>query len=215
VLDDLPSAVPQLALAALATNLPGDRQAALLQVLQVLPDPVPLDYTYEATTTYWVEPTTGTVVDIQRQEIRNATVTGPDGSAVGQLPVYDVATQFSDASVATAGREASDRRSSINTVGTVAPWVLGTLGLLALLAGLIGLLMSRRRPAAMAPAGPGTREPYDRSGPPRGQPQPPYSGQSPHTGPYREGPTTAEEREDEQRRGRGPGRQGRGRNRDS
>jgi hypothetical protein len=211
VLASLPAAVPQLALAALASTLPAQQQAALVQVLPALPNPVPLEYTYEATTTYWVEPTTGTVVDIQRQEIRTASITAPDGSSLGELPVYDVQTQFTDASVATAGREASDRRSDITTAGTVAPWVLASLGILALLAALLGLLMSRRRPAA-TPGGPGGRapgEPWDRSGPARGQPQPPYTGQSPHTGPYRDRPMTPEE-EAEQRRGGPPGQQHRG-----
>ena len=209
VLDDLPSAIPQLALAALASTLPPQQQAALVQVLPALPNPVPLEYTYEANTTYWVEPTTGTVVDIQRQEIRTASIIGPDGSPIGALPVYDVQTQFTDSSVATAGREASDRRSDIVTAGTVAPWVLTALGILALLAAVIGLLMWRRRAAAM-PAGPGTRaagEPWDRSGPSRGQPQPPYTGQSPYTGPYRERPLTPEEEEAERRRGGPPGQQ--------
>jgi hypothetical protein len=204
VLDDLPSAVPQTALAALASTLPAQQQAALVQVLPALPNPVPLQYAYEASTTYWVEPTTGTVVDIQRQEIRTASITGPDGSPLGQLPVYDVQTQFSESSVATAGREASDRRSGIVTAGTVAPWVLASLGILALLAALIGLRMARRQPAA-GPGGRSAAEPWDRSGPSRGQPQPPYTGQSPHTGPYRERPMTPEE-EAEQRRGR-PGQQ--------
>ena len=81
VLASLPKALPVSVLSQLGSvlQLPPQVQAQLAQALPSLGNPVPINYTYESTSTIWVEPTSGVVVDIQREEIRKAGV-GPAGS---------------------------------------------------------------------------------------------------------------------------------------
>ncbi|GIH08519.1 hypothetical protein Rhe02_65860 [Rhizocola hellebori] len=142
----LPKALGASALAALAGRLPlpDAVKSQLAQALPLLGDPVPLTYSYQVKSTYWVEPTTGLVVDTQREEVRKATFAG------GQLaaPVYDVETHFNAASVAAAAKDAKDKSSSINTFSKTLPLVLLIPGLLLLVVGIIGMLTGRRRPEA-------------------------------------------------------------------
>jgi hypothetical protein len=215
VLGSLPTNMTRAQLAGIAPSLPvpAEQRALLIQAIPGLPEQVPVNYTFQGTTTFWVEPTTGQVIDSQRSVVRSGAISGPGGATLANLPVYNVETRYTDDAVAAAGREAADRRDNINTTGRVWPWVLGILGALALLAGLLGLLARRR--SALAPAGQPTARPTDRTpgttyraGEARpadtgkagrkademdtrkaGQPQAPYSGATPHTGAYRESPT--------------------------
>jgi hypothetical protein len=145
----LPKALGAGVLGGLANRLPlpDAVKSQLAQALPLLGDPVPLSYTYQVKSTYWVEPTTGLVVDTQREEVRKAAFAG------GQLaaPVYDVETHFEAASVAAAAQEAKDKRNSINTFSKTLPLWLLIPGLLLLLAGIIGMLAGRR--GTPAPAG--------------------------------------------------------------
>jgi len=197
VLGSLPLSLPRDALQGLLPSLPlSDEQRSLLaSALPGLPDEVPMSYTSGGTVTYWVEPTTGQIVDNSRQIIRTGTIGGPGGSSLATVPVYNVDTRFTEESVIAAGREAADRRDSLNAAGRVWPWILGTLGLLALVAGLLGLLLRRRPqpvPRVPEPTARPTGRPVEEAGPRRirepqpGQPQPPYRGTTQHTGPYRE-----------------------------
>jgi hypothetical protein len=149
VLDSLPKALPTSALSALAGLIPvsPELQAALSKALPGLADPVQLNYTYESTATFWVEPTTGIVVDTEREEVRKAGINA-GGTTVGGVPVYDVTTKYTGDSVADAAHDASDAKNSIQTVGSTLPWVLGGLGVVALLAGLVLVATGRRREAA-------------------------------------------------------------------
>jgi LPXTG-motif cell wall-anchored protein len=162
VLAALPKALPQAALAALMTRLPltDAQKAAAAQALPSLGDPVPLNYTYEVKSTYWVEPTTGLVVDTKREEVRKAVIAGPL-----QAPVYDVDTGFTDQSVAAAAKDATDKKNSINTASKTIPLWLLILGLIALLAGLAGWFMGRRRQEPAAATTTGQRRPADRRPP--------------------------------------------------
>jgi hypothetical protein len=202
VLSSLPTSLTRAALAGITPSLPitDEQRASLLQAMPGLPDQVPVNYTFQGTTTYWVEPTTGQVVDQQRDVIRSGAIGGPGGSTLGTLPVFNVSTRFTDDSVAAAGREAADRRNSLDNTGRVWPWVLGTLGALAVIAGVLGMLARRRPQPATGPRSaytPPDRTPRgggsDATGTARqnqaGRPQAPYTGTTPHTGPYRESPT--------------------------
>jgi hypothetical protein len=193
VLGSLPSTLSRAALLGLTPSLPisAEQRSALAQAAPGLPEQVPLSYTFQGRSTFWVEPTTGQVIDTSRQVIRSGTVGGPGGSTLANLPVYNVDTRFTDDTVAAAGTEAADRRDSLNSSGRVWPWILGTLGAVALLVGLIGLLV-RRRPETVPRAPEPTYRPTEADTRRRdatgrtGEPQRPYSGTTPHTGPYRE-----------------------------
>src|SRR5262245_8581673 len=93
VLSGLPTALPTNLLGSLATSLPIPDQlkTALAQALPKLPNPVPLAYTYASTATYWVEPTSGRVIDVQQEEIRQAGLANLTG--VPGIPIYDVTTR--------------------------------------------------------------------------------------------------------------------------
>src|SRR5262249_53471783 len=123
-----------------------DQRSALTSAMANLPDQVPVNYTYQSSSTYWVEPTTGTVIDTSSQVQRNGVIVGPGGATLANLPAFNVNQSFTDQSVAAAGSFASDRKSSINSVAKTWPWILGVLGGLALLAGLLGMLVTWRRP---------------------------------------------------------------------
>jgi Porin PorA len=146
VLASLPLSLPISVLSALAGVIPlsPEAQAALAKALPGLADPVQLNYTYQSTSTYWVEPTTGIVVDSEREEIRKAGINA-GAETVGGLPVYDVSTKYTADSVAAAADQASDARNTIEAVGSTLPWVLGGAGVVLLIAGLVLVVTGRRR----------------------------------------------------------------------
>jgi hypothetical protein len=157
VLGSLPAALPVSVLSTLGSVLPipDSAKAQLAQALPRLSDPVPLSYTYEATSTFWVEPTTGVVVDTQRREIRRAGIGSGEGEAARlSVPVYDVATAFTEGATTEAAADATDAKSTIDRYGTVLPWILGLAGLVLLILGVVILLLGLRRPDG-APASPG------------------------------------------------------------
>ncbi|MBA3489381.1 MAG: DUF3068 domain-containing protein [Longispora sp.] len=147
VLDALPKALPSTALAGLAARLPlpDATKAALARALPSLGGTVPLSYTYQVTSTFWVEPTTGIVIDNQRQEVREAT----PGAAPLAVPIYDVSSAFSEQSVKDAAADATDSRDSIQLYSKTLPLILLVLGLLALLGGLLGWFTRKRRAAVV------------------------------------------------------------------
>ena len=163
VLATLPPAIPGTVLAGLADVLPipDSAKAQLAQVLPNLGDPIPLRYTYESTSTFWVEPTTGLVVDTERSEIRRAGI-GEAGGAPLAIPVFDVTTSFTDEAVNEAASDASGAKTRLDLFGTVLPWILGILGLALLVAGLILLALGMRRRRTVD-------GPRDRPGPLPGQ----------------------------------------------
>jgi hypothetical protein len=177
VLANLPPALPLTVLGGLAAVLPltDQQKAGLAQALPQLADPVPLSYTYEATSTFWVEPTTGIVVDVDREEIRKAGIVGPGGSMLAAVPIYDVTTKFTEQSVTAASNDAKDKKDDLTLYGTTLPWILAGLGALLLVVGLVLALTGRRRrgsTAVTADAGTTQRMPPQPGQPPP-QPLPP------------------------------------------
>jgi hypothetical protein len=146
VLGSLPTNLSGSALSAIAERLPlpDEQKAQLAQLLPTLGAQVPLTYTYESTSTVWVEPTTGIVVDTDRREVRKAGIGSPP---IAAAPVYDVSTSFTDQSVDAAVDEASDKKGSIDTFGRTLPWILAIVGVAALVAALVVGLRGRRTSA--------------------------------------------------------------------
>jgi Porin PorA len=145
VLNALPKALPVSALRALSSvlPLPPDVKAQLSAVLPRLTQPVPLSYTYQVNSTYWVEPTTGLVVDTQREDIRTAGLSLA-GQSLAAGPVFDVTTAFTSTSVANAASDAKDKKNTIDLFSTTLPLILLIIGILALLAALLVFLLTRR-----------------------------------------------------------------------
>ena len=178
VLSALPPAIPQGTLASLASALPlpAELKAGLAQALPQLSNPVPLSYTYESTSTYWIEPTTGVVVDTEREDIRKAGIVGPGSKVLAAVPVYDVTTKFTSQSDTDAASDANDAKSTINTYGKTLPWILAVVGIIALIAGLVLAMTGRGR------GKPATATSYPGSGPP-GTTGPPQGTVPPGTAP--------------------------------
>ena len=151
VLGALPAALPTNLLGSLASSLPIPDQlkTSLAQALPRLPNPVPLAYTYSSTATYWVEPTSGRVIDVQQEEIRQAGLAALSG--VPGIPVYDVTTRTTSSSVNDAVNEAKSESNKINKYGQTWPLVLLIVGGVALLAGIALVVTGRRRPPSGLP----------------------------------------------------------------
>jgi hypothetical protein len=152
VLGALPTSLSPPLLGQLATVLPvpAELKTALAQVLPRLTADVPVTYTYESTSTYWVEPVTGVVVDVERTEIRKVGLELPGTPVPPSIVVYDVTTAVTDASVGEAADDATDGRNAIRWFGTILPVVLLVVGLLALLPAVIkaaAAVGTRRSPA--------------------------------------------------------------------
>jgi hypothetical protein len=154
VLGVLPHALPVNLLPNLLSQIPipDEIKAKITQALPSTTQPLPLNYTYEQTSTYWVEPTTGSVIDLQREEIRKAGVTLPNGAAIdGIVPVYDVVTKGTAASVNSAAADANSKKDSLTAVRKTWPLVLLIVGVILLVAGIVLIVLPSRRTRTTAP----------------------------------------------------------------
>lgn len=154
VLNALPKVMPVSALRALSSvlPLPPGVKAQLSALLAQLTQPVPLSYTYQVNSTYWVQPTTGLVVDTQREDIRMAGISVAGQTLAASIPVFDVTTGFTSTSVANAASDAKDKKSTIDLFSTTLPLILLIIGILALLAALLVFFLTRRPRADTGPA---------------------------------------------------------------
>jgi hypothetical protein len=155
VLGALPASLPASVLGTLGTSLPIPDQlkTALAQALPRLGNPVQLAYTYSTTATYWVQPNTGRVVQVEQEEIRQAGLAALSG--VPGLPVYDVTTRATAASVQDAVNDAKSDSDKLTLYGTALPLIGLIVGGIALIVGVLLIVMGgRRRPPGVAPTSP-------------------------------------------------------------
>lgn len=139
-LAQFPPALPKAAIAGLlpALGLPDEAVAQLGAVLETLPDPVPLGYTYSYDTRYWVEPDSGVIVELARDESR---VVGIEVGGQFQ-PLTEVMqlsyVQTAD-SIAEAADDARDAESLLFWVGRVIPWGLLAVGAILTILGFLSI----------------------------------------------------------------------------
>ena len=143
LLATFPPALPKATLAALvpALGLPAEAAGQLAAVLEAMPDPVPLSYTYSYATEYWVEPNSGVLVDYTKNESRVVGLNVGDNFA----PVTEVSQltyELSDASIVDAVDDATSAKDALFWFGKVLPWGLIAAGAVLLLSGFAGI--SRR-----------------------------------------------------------------------
>ena len=146
LLAQFPTAIPKALMAQLAgqLQLPEALQTAFAQLLPQLPDAVPMTYLYSGTTTYWVEPTSGVLVDMNRSETRSAAlVTDAAPLPIPLTAVFDWTYQPTDESVAAAVDDAKSADSQLSLFGTWLPYGAIALGVLLLIAAAF-LLTGRR-----------------------------------------------------------------------
>ena len=144
VLAMFPAAIPKAALVGLAPQL--DLAPELLQgltaMLPLLPDPIPLSYTYGYETNYWVEPTTGVLIDYTKDEARYLSMAGAN------VPVFHMVYEATDQSIADAKDDADGPKMLLDLFEWL-PWVVVGVGGLVALGGLF-MLGRKRQPAAAA-----------------------------------------------------------------
>jgi hypothetical protein len=149
-----PSSMPKAVVTGLAgvLSLTAEQQAQFAQLMPLLPDPVPFTYLYQYTTNYWVEPTTGVLIDYTKDEARILAIPVDTSIvATGVVPVTDVfhmSYQTTEASIADAKKDANDGKTMLLWFGTIIPWAAIGLGALLLLGG--GFMLLRKREKATA-----------------------------------------------------------------
>ncbi len=128
----------------------------LTQLFAKLPDPVPLGYYYGYDGTYWIDPATGIIVDVEKTEKRSVSLS-PDllegtplallpeeQMAALRVPVSDFKYTATDASVEDAKADAEDAGSKLQLYGTTLPWIGIVAGAVLL---VVGLVLMRRKTA--------------------------------------------------------------------
>ena len=151
---ELPKAQVQQLLGQIDLSaLPGDM---LTQLFAMLPDPVPLGYYYGYDGTYWIDPATGIIVDVEKAEKRSVSLSPdllegtplallPEDQMAGlRVPVSDFKYTATDASVEAAKADAEDGASKLQLYGTTLPWIGIVAGAVLL---VIGLVLMRRKAA--------------------------------------------------------------------
>ena len=153
-LAEFPVALPKASVPALAPllNLPPEILGALEVALPLLPEELPLEYTYEFSARYWIDPLTGVLIDVEKNDVRKAIVAVPGlPIEIDPVVVYNLNYSPTEESFEAAVEDADDYGGLLRlgrTTGPIALWVLGG----ALILG--GLYMSMRRapePIAAAP----------------------------------------------------------------
>lgn len=138
VLATLPKALPVSLLpgASRAGLIPQSLLAGLAKLIPPGAVQVPVGYLYTATTTYWVAPATGIVIDLSTSEQEQG------GIALGSkiIPVFPVLTdsyKASPASVQAAVTDANNGSSTIQTFGVILPIVFAAVGFVLLVIAVI------------------------------------------------------------------------------
>lgn len=166
-----PPALPQEALTGLIGGMEGispmiAQGFPLLMSLAEWPDPVPLEYYYEYFGEYWVEPSSGVLVDTHKIETRKVTIPAEllaslveqlgslpvdvDEAVIAELlpiTVYALDYQATDQTVQDAKADAEDAKDQIELFGTTIPLVAIIAGAVL---GVVGLFLAMRKPAATA-----------------------------------------------------------------
>ncbi len=149
----LPTSLPVPALrgAAQAGLIPASMLAKLGTVLPNATS-IPLGYTYEATSTFWVDPNTGVVVDLSTSQ-RETGGLAAGGTVVPVLPVLVDTYRGSPASVQAAVTDARNGANAIAWMGMWIPIICAAAGFVLLVLAVL-LWVRGRPPQPVTPARP-------------------------------------------------------------
>lgn len=158
----LPTELPKEQLTALLEGTGNTQMVAMVGPLldQWTAETVPLEYYYSYEGDYWVEPTTGVLIDTQKHELRKVGL-GADVLALVPLlanmpeeqrdamriPVLDFTYQGREDSVQEAKSDAEDAKNQIEMFGTTLPIAAIGIGVILLIIG-VGLILTGRRASA-------------------------------------------------------------------
>lgn len=146
ILQRLPSALPVRVLEV--ASKAGFMPASLIATVQrAFPHAatVPLGYLYTGTSTYWVAPTTGEVVDVNTSEKQIGGIALPGGKIVPVLPVLVDSYRGDPPSVTTAVTDAKNNANGINLLGVTLPIILAIVGFILIVLAIILWMVGRRR----------------------------------------------------------------------
>jgi hypothetical protein len=138
VLAALPKALPVSLLqgAGRAGLIPPSTLAGLTKLIPPGLTQVPLGYLYSATSTYWVAPATGIVVDVSTsQQEKGGIVLGK--KIIPVFPVLSDSYQASPSSVQAAATDANNGSNAITTFGVTLPIVFAAVGFVLLVIAVI------------------------------------------------------------------------------
>jgi Porin PorA len=157
VLAGLPKALPVNVLdaASKAGLLPPGAVASLAKLFPGLTQ-IPLGYTYESTSTYWVAPDTGIVVDVSRSEKQTAGAALPTGKVIGLIPSFADNFNGTPGSVRAAATDARNGSNTIQTLGVTVPVIAAAAGFVLVVIAVVLWIRGRRRAAAQAAEPPST-----------------------------------------------------------
>jgi hypothetical protein len=145
-LKSLPTGLPKATLASLAPSLGlgAGPLGQLQQILPSLPDPVPFSYTYGLTATYWVEPSSGEVIDLQERETSTLGIK-VGAQVVPVTPVLDISYSASPAQLAASVKTARHDGGLVRLAYVKLPAYLAIGGGVLLILGLASLILLARR----------------------------------------------------------------------
>ena len=126
---------------------------ALDKVMAKAPDPVPLSYTYHFTSTFWIAPDSGIVVDMRQHDVRTTNIVTTAG-LVPVAPIMDMTYAFTPPTVTSAVDDAKSAANQLDLVNTTLPLATLLIGIAFVVAGVFLAVSHRRQPKAQAPAGP-------------------------------------------------------------
>jgi hypothetical protein len=115
------------------------------KLLNGLPDPVPMSYTYREDATYWVDPETGIVIDAMKHEVRTANFVVGD-RLVPATPIMDMTYQATPTTLAAAVQDAKDGAAQLRLIRTTLPLVALIVGVVLSMLGVAVLAGAFRKP---------------------------------------------------------------------
>jgi hypothetical protein len=145
-LKSLPASMPKSLLDQMTPSLGMslDQLKELGKLLPKLPDPVPFGYLFSATSTYWVAPDSGLVVDVSAREVRTSGFL-MSGQVVPVGPVLDFTYTSPPLTLKAAAGDAKDTASKMKLISSTVPLVSLIAGS-AIIVILLGVAAIRRRP---------------------------------------------------------------------
>ena len=132
-------------------GLSHEQLIALDKVMAKAPDPVPLRYTYRFSSTFWVAPASGIVVDMRQHDVRMTNIVA-GGHLVPVAPIMDMTYAFTPPTVTGAVDDAKSAADQLDLVNSTLPLAALLVGIAVVVAGVVLALPRRRHPAA--PEGP-------------------------------------------------------------
>lgn len=146
VLARLPKGLPAALLPRIvAAGIISPSDAASLHTAFPHATSIPLAYTYQATNTYWVDPSTGLVVNVSASEMETGSIALPTHRLIPLIPVLSDTYHATPASLSAAVTDAKNGGSTISTWGVTVPIIGAVVGFLLVVLAVLLWIFGRTR----------------------------------------------------------------------